>query len=465
MWRLMLSGVVLSSLAFWASPVAAQCTGKMEWITNPVDDSATTSLKFPTVDCEFYKLSWKTFLYVTHVDNSGDPRPTFLKFTTMAELFPQNAPPIMPVPGKPAIGRFVDRIIQSKSDGFVVDQSGRALYYGIHVNPCFVNFVKANGFDKDPKKIGTFDQFTPINAGALEIKSAWKIFDPAKDCKNSFFTIDTTIPGIKLVADPVHAGQQNATLDYSNPQCVTLALVGLHVAVTICDHREFIWATFEHNRNAPGLVKQGFDPKDPPVDAATGYTFYAQGTKRSLCNLNQWQSPAFNVATQKFANPTQVFRQFKFGHVDDAMSGINEPDDDVQSLNCDMQQKLIAANSIWQHYTLVGAVWIRDARIPGALPGTFVPNQDFESATQENPETNPNSILQGENRLSSSVIETFTQHDAPFPNQPGPALTNCFRCHNTATDTHHFPDGSQKQIAGKLINVSHVLKNAYFGIP
>jgi hypothetical protein len=464
MWRLILSSVLLlASLALCGSPLAAQCVGDSKWITNPVDDSVTTSFPPGTDECAFYKWSWRTFLYVNYVDKSAvDARPNFLKFTTTAELFPKNAHPISPVAGKPPIGRVVDRIIQAKSDGFVVDQSGRALYYGIHVNRRFVDFVKAKGFDQDPAKIGAFDKFTPIDAGALEIKSAWKIFDPAKDCKNAFFTIDTTVPGVKLIADPSHAGQQNAALDYANPQCVTLALVGLHVAGTVSDHREFIWATFEHNRNAPGLLKQGV-AANAPVDAATGYTFHRQGTIRSLCNLNQRQNPPFNVATQKFTNPTQVFRQFKFGQVDNAMSGVNEPDDDVQSLNSDMQQRLIAANSIWQNYMLVGAVWIRDARIPAQTPGTFVPNQDFELATKENAD-DPKSILQGELRLSNSVIETFTQPDMPH-NPLNPALPNCFRCHNTAADTHHYPDGTQKKLDGKLINVSHVLKNAYFGIP
>src|SRR5206468_2138737 len=120
-------------LAFCRSPLAAQCIGDSKWITNPVDDSLTILLPPGTDECEFYKWSWRTFLYATYVDNaSGDARPNFLKFTTMAELFPKNAP--LKVPGKPPVGRVVDRIIQAKSDSFVVDQSGRALYYGIHVN-------------------------------------------------------------------------------------------------------------------------------------------------------------------------------------------------------------------------------------------------------------------------------------------------------------------------------------------
>jgi hypothetical protein len=37
-------------------------------------------------------------------------------------------------------------------------------------------------------------------------------------------------------------------------------LVGLHVVLTVKDHPEFVWATFEHVRNAPGLTSQASPP-------------------------------------------------------------------------------------------------------------------------------------------------------------------------------------------------------------
>jgi hypothetical protein len=439
---------------------AAGCEADPAWfpggIPDPQEVPRTFSLFSPTDDCPFYKWSWQTFLYVTHADGA-DGQPRFLKFTTPAELFPQNNPnTVQPLPGKPPIGRVVDRVIQAKSEGFIVDQCGKAVYYGIHVNQRFVDFVKANGFDKDVKTIGTFNMFTPIDSGALEIKSSWKILDTKQDDKCAFFTLDTTIPGLKPVNDPIHPEQNKVDLDYANPQTVTLALVGLHVAGTIFNHREFIWATFEHRKNAPGLLNQKV-VGNAPVDAASDYTFYKKGTLRSRCNLNPVQQSEFDQASQKFSQPTQVFRQFAFGHIDDAATGNNEPDPDVKSLNESVQPLLIKAKSVWQNYMLVGAVWLRNS------PESFVPGLDFVKESTEDPES-AQSILQGEFRLSNSTIETFTQHDIPFVGQPGPSLSNCFRCHNTKFDTQTV-NGVQKTLNNKLINVSHVLKNAFFGIP
>ena len=71
----------------------------------------------------------------------------------------------------------------------------------------------------------------------------------------------------------------------------------------------------------------------------------------------------------------------------------------------------------------------------------------------ENGTDSPFSILAGEDRMSSTAMESFTQSPAAFP--------NCFSCHNTQAITARgvplAKDGSgRKLLDPKLLNVSHV---------
>ncbi len=77
------------------------------------------------------------------------------------------------------------------------------------------------------------------------------------------------------------------------------------------------------------------------------------------------------------------------------------------------------------------------------------PTQDL----LENGADSPFSLLAGEDRLSSTAMESFTQSPAAFP--------NCFACHNTqAVTARGVPvdkdSSSAKLLEPKLINISHV---------
>ena len=60
-------------------------------------------------------------------------------------------------------------------------------------------------------------------------------------------------------------------IDRTKAESVTVALIGLHVVGVVEDHPEFVWATFEHEDNAP-------DRLDVERGAlASAYTFYRPG--------------------------------------------------------------------------------------------------------------------------------------------------------------------------------------------
>lgn len=451
--------IFLVALCLARPGTAADCLADPAWfpggIPNPPPIDPQLPLPPGAPDCDFYKWAWQTFLYVTHAEGA-DQQPRFVNYVAPLDLFANKAPltlalvnrqkgslNLLPRGAKGASASTVDDVLQAASKGLIVDHSGRAVYYGTHLNDVFVQFVRHHGFDADVTKIGAFDADTPVDAGALELKSSWKILDPAVDDAKQFFTIEADIPGLKVVTDAM--GKKHIQPDFQHPRHETLALVGLHIVGTVKDHPEFIWATFEHVRNAPGLVGQKVGGDDA-VDASSDFTFYDLGVKRSECNLNARDALTLDVTTQKLTPVTQVFRQFRYGAPDNPMTGINEPDDGVASLNRDVRKRLQSASSVWKNYFLVGAVWIDN-------PGMNFQPTDTPIA---------DAVLAGETRLSNATMETFTQHEQAVTPMPGPAKPNCFRCHSAASDNKTLPDGTMLMLKAKKINVSHALKNAFF---
>jgi hypothetical protein len=182
------------------------------------------------------------------------------------------------------------------------------------------------------------------------------------------------------------------------------------------------------------------------VDGIQGFTFYDAGVKQSDCNKNVRPSDAMNPLildplTQKLSPVTQVFRQFKYGDKDNPTTNTIEPDLDVSSLNADVRSRLKSANSIWQNYFLLGAVWIDDPKTKFAAGAG-----NFED-----------DVLKGERRLSNSTVETFTQRATAML----PLRSNCFRCHATGPESQSV-NGVMLNLPAQKINVIHVLLNAFF---
>jgi hypothetical protein len=119
----------------------------------------------------------------------------------------------------------------------------------------------------------------------------------------------------------------------------------------------------------------------------------------------------------------------------------SDEDDAVTSLNADIQRlfETRAPTDVRSNYQLVGAVWLN------------TPAQDFKadmdfSAVAATPRKLP--LFGGEDRLSSTTMESFTQ--------PGDSLSNCFSCHNTE---------SVSGLPPSRLDVSHALSKFYSSVP
>jgi len=259
----------------------------------------------------------------------------------------------------------------------------------------------------------------------------------------------------------------------------------------------------------PDLLNDPSERKDSTVinangvhgDPAHAFILYHAGVTAQDANSPPQEAALakhFDAATQNFGpdQATSIFRLFPASKSNEA-----EPDGAVTSLNSNVQHVFAAAKASLGptdrrgHYRLVGAQWMdkpevfglnetleNDATSPlfqgptsdiykaadamvnqsadrqAAFDAAKVAGQDplgvAKADVGKNGSDSVFSMLAGEDRMSSTAMESFTQDTGAFP--------NCFSCHNTqdvvAKGVPYAHDTSQKIILKKsLLNVSHIL--------
>ena len=166
----------------------------------------------------------------------------------------------------------------------------------------------------------------------------------------------------------------------------TLGLVGLHVVQKTPLRAQWVWSSFEHATNAPGLV--------PPAGAKYSYN---DGTAAPLAlapspvgPANPYVSPTPNAALP----PAQVVRNSR-----------------IHPLSVAANVKfhgLLPANSVWKNYHLVLTQWPTKPSAPAA--GVVLEGRPFPAEPQ----------LVNDFTVSNMTMETWTQ------------FASCIACHETA---------------------------------
>jgi hypothetical protein len=146
-------------------------------------------------------------------------------------------------------------------------------------------------------------------------------------------------------------------------------------------------------------------------------------------------TPIYRAFTASKSNTTAI---------DDDVVEINEHMTDLFTMTRARQ----LAGDKRSNYRLVGAVW-QDRPDKTMLPDKIMVNADNLAMGGDN----PLSITGGEDRLSSTAMESFTQQADSFP--------NCFNCHDTrANNVRGVPAARDMTVPvvldAKLLNVSHV---------
>jgi hypothetical protein len=446
------------------------CASSDEWLPNTPALPMFKPLPHPAGECPFYRGGWQNFLIATQPDANGTPAIRF--YPTIDDVFK---------PAKPhgANRSWLGDIKQAGGRQILIDQNGHTIYYGIHVNQDFVKFVQANHLDT-AKGIQEADPRLFFPAGVVEFKSAWQEVDPSDPSLIADY--------ISVKAPVPHISQVNGKIveDRNNPREATLRLLALHVVFTFPGHPEFIWSTFEHSTGTPDvkssdgkrnvaptggvnpLIEDPLNQNDTTVVCEEDHILCKKGTKANEGNRPIDEAMlTFDEATQKFGQTTSIYRMFPA-----SKSNTIDPDAAINSLNHNVEAVFLAAaadgrlkpNDKRGHYRLVGAQWMDkpayfklDSPLQNDETNPFVEQIGRDALLkdiQENGSDSDFSILAGEDRLSSTAMESFTQAPDSF--------TNCFSCHNTqAVTAKGVPfkrdvDG-MKLLDPKQINVSHVL--------
>lgn len=287
----------------------------------------------------------------------------------------------------------------------VFDQYGKPAYYESLINKIeydlivenklyeaggLANYIARNGKLTFPS--GKFDGNVH---GAIELKVAWRVLDPAKDDFSRYLTQPAYV--VSGAKDPVW-------------QPVTVGLVGFHIGQKTETSPQWIWSTFEHVDNVAVNRLHEITTED--------------GTKRRLqASFNdadcEWCPVNVPVpADEKGIRRTQVTRLVQIPP-------------ETAALNAQMQAALSEAGSKLRFYEMIGTQWPtqptaqpeRGAAFPGAV-------------------VNLSGGVPLMNYLANSVMETFSQvGNLPANQQPRSVSTSdemvfgtgsCIGCHSSS---------------------------------
>lgn len=439
------------------------CAASTEWLPNTPALDLFKPLPHPASECAFYRGAWQNFLIAMQPDSDGTP--AMMSYPTVQTLFDSSQP-------APAAWSELGFIRQAGGRQILIDQHGNPIFYAIHVNQAFADFIDANDL-RTAQGIIDADPTLFFPAGVVEFKSAWQIVEPG-DSTDDYITIQTTVPTLSMDAN------HRIVEDRTTPRQVTARLLALHVVFTLPGHPEFIWGTFEHSDGTPDsrasdghrdvapttdLNPDSSDPnnlRDSRVVSDHDFDLYKSGTPANAANQAIGESELqLDEATQKFpGQQTSIYRMFPA-----SKSNTIDPDDAISSLNSNVEalfaSATVGANDKRGHYRLVGAIWMdkpeyfgNDASLQNDDTSPFFDQPGYVDDIAKNGSDSDYSILAGEDRLSSTAMESFTQSPAAFP--------NCFSCHSTqAITARGIPLDQDRDgvlvLQPKLLNVSHVL--------
>jgi len=426
-------------------PVQQSCTVPMadfaKWFKDgqvTKDGLVTAADSLQSLDslCDFYKWSWRMFLWQTSKSSGGlvFASPPFFDLTDSNDL----------VSGKPGTasrkalrgGKFeqtgrtgqagiVSGVLMSR--GADVNSDGSLVYYGIHVNDVFaymasgVNGKELTGVTQFPTTQNDRDTIVAYakkaygvdigdaNTLAMELKSSW-IKPTASMDLQKFITIKSDIP--KYTRE---SGQKWTWDGKTWEEGVTLACVGYHLVGSTAGHPEMVWATFEHSQNAPDdnyyynasngtpTLKKNWNEDGTPVQK-TWWFMDGLGRKQSMNQMRMEMKGTDIVGTpkntippdpptQNTVGPSNTFRSHPWGGAPDASSATNNTA--IISINNNIAS-MLPEGDVRRNYFLVGATWTKNG-VPGV--GVQIPD------------------VKGSLLLSNATMETYMQ------------FKNCFDCH------------------------------------
>jgi hypothetical protein len=353
-----------------------------------------------------------------------------------------------------------DGITQAGGRRILIDVNGNPIYYGIHLNPIMVDFIKEFGLDQGVDAVKAADPQLEIPEGAVTTKEAWMVVTAATPPGN-YITTAAKVPTFRIM---MVNGVVDVVQDNTMMRDVTLQLIGIHVVHTLPGHPEMIWGTFQHQTPTGDLdIAPTTDGKNELdltaiVETLPGvtYSLFPPNTPKAMANTGRPTNMLmFNEAMQTFtpAQATPVYRLYP-------ASKSHTPDEDeaITKLNTNVRDAFAAFQTATPspldrrgNYRFIGATWQDVPQLSFATNVKLV-NDETIPGIQLNGGDDPLSITGGEDRLSGVGLESFTQGVNSFP--------SCFKCHDTRSASKagvpSAEDTNPALMEAKKINVSHV---------
>jgi hypothetical protein len=421
------------------------------------------------VETPFDNLSWQTFIALNWaqsrvnqpakagLDGTAGPR-VWESWSRVAKVFgnsPRQANCTIPAgyesfsigstgTGKPTAQN--EEYIEAATLKPAIDTLGNYTLYERRLNGVEIAYLKAPGGASQPtwnlttvpgqqamvNGNGTvnFPAFGAAPTGAMEIKAAWRILDPAKHAENqkTYYVVRAVIG---VPADLVDRGTKAIVA----PICtkVDLGLVAMHIiqknvttSKTPALLPEWFWTTFEHVDNAP-LATNACDITNPgacgmlnktacPTAATGAFSYYDPSLAAAQTNF----PPNGGKAFKWNGSPPygKAYLQTVPGSARKAGSQITrcwQIYQITQKLNAQWQGQLKAIGSVFANYMLVGTQW-GAAIEPRSSPGP-------ENAAP--------------NYLSNTVLETYLQTFYTPTTKANPFggfnTGSCVSCHSLGT--------------------------------
>jgi hypothetical protein len=512
-------------------PLHPPCPAGADWLPVTPLPNVYKPPSHPALECPFNQWGFQYFLVATQPDSTTGEA-AIVTYPTIDDVFTKSTPlpPGALAPSAAhrgtALRAWLGNIKQAGLREILIDQNGHTLYYGIHVNQAFVDFVHANGLTTVSGVTGTLGTSPTLSfpAGVVEFQSAWADIDvtdgiSAADHANFVSNFITTMAWVPTLSQ----GPTGViTEDKNHPRRIQVALVALNVAYTLPGHPEFIFTSFEHldangYPDTAGVAIHNPLPSDPtnstlrvdtcpatlPFDAGNlgPYLLCKAGTPANQGDRAFKETDlALDAARQTFflaASPATVAQTSIYRVHPASASNKEVTNDDVFTLNGNMDSAWAVAsakgvldpNDRRASYRLAGGIWLDK-------PALFALNSSLQNTPDSNPllagpdagaggggsplidqaderaviwaggltsvahdlyvngTYSPFSILGGEDRLSSTAIESFTQSADKFD--------HCFTCHNTqavsvnGTPTDRAGTSVRTLLKPGLLNVSHV---------
>jgi hypothetical protein len=456
------------------------CVAPASWlpVTPPV--TMTTPAPHPDTECPFYEDAYQNFLVAMQPGPTGDP--AILTYPTIDDAFTSASPHGAPNTSARA---WLSTVEQGGHLSVLVDRNRHAIYYGIHLNQAFADFIRSNNLQTVAGIMGV-SRTLSLPPGVVALETAWQDIDP-QDFPGGVVPAPTRFasdPGdysnyITATVWIPHYRQEPTTyallVDLDHPELRRMALIAADLEFTLPGHPEMIWATVEHVnpdevdplplalQNKSILGRPDTQPysvggdggiaalpslNDPqnlavqiPPDAVNTYLLYSPGALESSCNaILSGTYLSFDEATQAFTSPvTNVFKVF--GGSRSTGSGYSPG---VVSLNESLSA--MWASSVAdkrRNYRLGGAVWLDK-------PAFFGVGDGGAGMTFQNDDTNPLGVGAGQvppnlyPQISEGVScgtpldSTNTSGDSPAATTSNNSVPGC----STRRDELPPPDAS-----------------------